>query len=259
MPEAPAAANARVSEKPAPGFPESAVDRLLSAHLSNSQYNRLVWTLYPLFSSAASRLRGEREGLLGTEWAPDGSVETIVDEYIRPYVTAASVVGEIGVGGGRVATKIAGEVRELYCFDVSSRMLKRARRALAGHESVHYTRLRRPACPPELRGRLDFVYAFDVLVHLDLHTIWRYLVTMRDLLRPDGRALVHVASLATPVGWEKFARQRGFSVSGFYFLCPELVAILAGHAGLRTFRAAEPDAGNLYLSRDYVVVLERAS
>jgi SAM-dependent methyltransferase len=259
MAEAPMTASAQSSQRPLPGLPESALDRLLSAHLSNAQYNRLVWTLYPLVWSAANRIRGKNEAVLGREWATEGAVETVVDEYIRPYLTPVSVVGEIGVGGGRVASKIASDVGELHCFDVSRGMLKRARRALVDHQNVHYTKLRQPACPPELCGRLDFVYAFDVLVHLDLHTIWRYLVAMHDLLAPEGRALVHVASLATPHGWEKFARQKGFSVSGFYFLCPELVAILADHAGLRIVRESEPDAGNLYTSRDYLALFGRAS
>jgi SAM-dependent methyltransferase len=244
--------------RPVPGFPESAVDRMLSAHLSNSQYNRLIWTIYPLVRTAAARLRGERESVLGTEWADDTSVVEIVEDYIRPFVTPTSVVAEIGVGAGRVATRVAGEVGEFYCFDVSNRMLRQARRELAGHGNVRYARLRQPDCPPAFRGRFDFVYAFDVFVHLDLHTIWRYLVAMREMLAPEGRALVHVASLATPLGWDKFSRQKGFSVSGFYFLCPELLATLSEHAGFRVLEASSPDPRNLYLNRDHLVVLEKA-
>jgi SAM-dependent methyltransferase len=246
--------------KPLPGFPESALDRFLSAHLSNSQYNKLAWGLYPVVWRTAAKLRrGKGDLMLGQEWGADDAVVEVVNRYIRPYVTRASVAGEIGVGGGRIASKVIEDVREFYCFDVSSRMLKQARSALAGHEHVRYIRLQQPDCPVELRGRLDFVYAFDVLVHLDLHSIWRYFLAMRDLLVPGGRAFVHVASVTTPLGWEKFSSQKAFSVGGLYFMCPELIATLANHAGFEMIKESLPDGGNGYLNRDYLVVLEKAS
>jgi SAM-dependent methyltransferase len=249
----------RRSRRPWSGFPESALDRLMSAHLSNAQYNSLVWRLYPAAWSAASRLRGNGTGVLGSEWSDERAVVEVVDAYIRPHLSASTVAGELGVGGGRIAGRIVEDVGQLYCFDVSGPMLKRARRLLSGHDHVRYLKLKRLECPAELRGRLDFVYTFDVLVHLDLHAVWRSFLAMHDLLAPGGRALVHVASLATPLGWEKFARQRGFSVSGFYFLCPELVDILAAQAGFTTVEESAPDPGNEYLSRDYLVVLEKTT
>src|SRR5579863_9874561 len=109
--------------KPVRGFPESALDRLLSAHLSNSQYNKLAWGIYPILWRVAGKLRRNGDVLLGQEWGDD-SVAEIVDGYIRPYLTPTSVAGEIGVGGARIASKVVGDVREFYCFDVSTRMLK---------------------------------------------------------------------------------------------------------------------------------------
>jgi len=243
--------------KPLPGFPESALDRFLSAHLSNSQYNRLAWGLYPVVWRTAARLRGKRNSVLGQEWGADNAVAEIVDEYIRPYLTRTAVAGEIGVGGARIASQVVEDVSEFYCFDVSNRMLRQAQGALASYEHVHYVKLRQPECPAELRGRLDFVYAFDVLVHLDLHSIWRHVLTMRDLLAPGGRAFVHTASIATPLGWQKFSGQKGFSVGGLYFVCPDLIAILCERAGFERIKESSPDSKNDYLNRDYLVVLEK--
>ncbi len=244
--------------KPSPGFPESAADRFLSAHLSNAQYNKLVWGLYPAVWGIAARLRGKRDAVLGQEWGRRDDITEIIDEYIRPNITRASVVGEIGVGGGRIATQIVAEVERFYSLDVSRGMLKKAREALRDHANVEYVRLNNAACPPQLVAKLDFVYAFDVFVHFDLHAMWRHLLVMRRLLRPGGRAFVHVANLAAPLGWEKFSRQKAFSVGGLYFVTPETVEVLASHSGFQTITASSPDPRNDYLNRDYLAVLETA-
>jgi SAM-dependent methyltransferase len=109
-----------------------------------------------------------------------------------------------------------------------------------------------------LRERVDFVYAFDVFVHFDLHATWSYIQLIHQMLRPGGRAMVHVANIAAPLGWEQFSRQKGFSVGGLYWLCPEVVAVLADHGGFSIIADSTPNSENEYLSRDYVAVLERS-
>ena len=249
-------------------FAESGLDRFLSAHLSNRQYNRFVWTVYPLAGrlgevvgvrrAARSATPGETE-LVGDEWGTPGEVRDIVREFIEPFVDGESVVAEIGVGGGRVAMQVAPLVQQFYCLDASSTMLRRARKALAGFEHVHYVKLARPACPAELQGAVNFVYAFDVFVHFDVHLIWKYFQAIAEMLTPRGKALVHVANLAAPSGWEKFSSQKAFSVGGLYFLSPEIVAILADRAGFSVLKESSPRPGNNYLCRDHVAVLEKRS
>ena len=53
--------------------------------------------------------------------------------------------------------------------------------------------------------------------------------------------------------------QKGFSVAGLYFVCPELVAILADHAGFRKVKESSSTTRNDYLYRDYVAVLDKLS
>lgn len=245
-------------------FAESAVDRFLSAHLTNRQYNKVVWSLYPalwrLGEVAGVRRRSvpADRALVGDEWGTPREVAEIIAEFIEPFVTSQTVAGEIGVGGARIAARVAPVAQEFYCFDVSSGMLRKAQRALGHLDRVHYVKLRGLDCPAELKERLDFVYAFDVLVHLDLHELWRAITMMSDLLRPGGRALVHVANLNAPLGWDKFSRQKGFSVGGLYFVSPEIVSTLADHAGFSKVKESRPDSRNEYLARDYLVVLEKA-
>lgn len=244
-------------------FAESFLDRFFSAHLTNSQYNRLVWGAYPylwrLGSWAGIRkpLEPVSGRVVGEEWGTEAWVRQILDSFVFPNVTRDSTAAEIGVGGGRLAVHVAPRVGTLYCLDVSAGMLRKAEETLRDFRNARFIRLR-GACPPELRGRVDFVYAFDVFLHFDLHATWSYIQLMHQMLCPGGRAMVHVANIAGPRGWEKFSRQKGFSVGGLYWLCPEMVAVLAEHGGFSIVADSKPDPENEYLNRDYIAVLERS-
>jgi SAM-dependent methyltransferase len=199
------------------------------------------------------------EGLthLGDEWGRKQDVLRIVQEYISPFVNAESVVGEIGCGGGRVAVQVAGMVKELYCFDISVEMLERARAALAARDNVHFLQLRGPHLVSGFMETFDFMYSFDVFVHLDLMLMWKYFSEIALCLRPGGKAFLHTANLATPAGWEYFRSQEGYGPTSFYFISPEVVDILAARSNLRIIKKSHADPTNFYLNRDYLFVVEK--
>jgi SAM-dependent methyltransferase len=244
-------------------FAESAADRFLSAHLSNAEYNRLVWGLYPYLwrlgsLAGVTKPREDTSGeILGEEWGSRAWVREVLDLFVFPYVSEESVVAEIGVGGGRIATQVAPRVATFYGLDVSSGMLDKAKQALAEVDNARFLKLKGPLCPPELHGRVDFVYAFDVLVHFDLHLTWKYIQLMHEMAKPGGKALVHVANLKSPLGWERFSKQKAFSVGGLYWQCPELVAVMADRAGFQIVVESTPDPRNEYLGRDHLAVLAK--
>lgn len=82
---------------------------------------------------------------------------------------------------------------------------------------------------------------------------------MAEMLKPEGKALVHVTSLDTVLGWEMFSRQKAFSIAGLYWLSPEVVGILARHAGLSVVADSKADDTETgYTARDHIAVLEKA-
>jgi SAM-dependent methyltransferase len=242
-------------------------ERKLSA-LDNVPYNRDLWDSYaqawndPEFREGVRDVRELVAGhgtarTPGEAWATPADVERVLGEYLLPHVSQESVVGEIGSGGGRIAAQVAGEVAELHCFDISSRMLERAKTTLWAKSNVSFTLLEGAALPPEQTDHFDFLYSFDVFPHLDLHTMWKYVREMRRTLKPGGKALVHTANLRAPGGWERFSAQDEYSIEGHYFITPEVFRTLLGHAELKAVAESKPDPENFYLNRDYVVVFER--
>jgi SAM-dependent methyltransferase len=196
---------------------------------------------------------------LGEEWGRLDDAVQVIDEWILPYVTPTSAVGEIGTGGGRVAARVAPHAGEFHCFDVSQNMLKLVDKELRDVGVVpHLHHVPEPVLPPELTASLDVLYSFDVFVHLDLHVQWRYFQEMARVLKPGGTGVIHTSNLVSPGGWDRFAAQGSYRVEGFYFMTPEAVRTLVEKAGLRLVRHQLGDQpGNFYYERDQIVVVER--
>jgi hypothetical protein len=271
------------------------------------------------------------------------------------------VVAEIGVGGGRVASRVYAHVKQLHCFDIADAMLQQAQQALArkyamdeankaastaaasvapsaaapvqsaavsadgdasssavatgavsapsssaqtGSSSgslllspppnMSFTLLTSsPRMPPRYHGQCDFIYCFDVLPHVDLHTLSGYFRSLRALLRPNPsaeekatglvahqpRVFLHTANLLAPLGWARFNKQSKGTAGGFFFHSPDIIAHLARQHGYNIVQqsrwteekeepagsdapaaappseAAAPNT-NLYYQRDLLFVLE---
>lgn len=272
---------------------------VLYPEAKNSDTNRRLWDTYanewdPSDSWVQRMASGvgvapdeapERLRFVGDEWSTPESLSRVLDDFVRPYVSSdATVACEIGSGGGRVASRVCEWVKELTCFDISSGMLARCRKALRGYGNVKFSLLgEEGAFPPTAAGAFDFVYSFDVFVHMDLHTMWRHFNHIRALLKPDGVAFVSTANLMAPDGWARFERQERFTVGGFYFVTPDQVDLLVDKAGMQVIKRAPfrddtsdasgaggadggdgdgggGDAGewrdNVYYRRDYVIAMK---
>lgn len=246
------------------------LDRVVLPRLGNVEGNRRLWDSYAadwrredayldveLSEADAATWRERNVRLVGDEWGTPEDVDRILDDFVFPYVDNDDVVAEIGVGGGRIASRIAPRVGELWGFDISKGMLRRSRQALSRFPNVHLVLLRDASLPPTLDRRFAFAYAFDVFMHLDLHVQYRYLRQLHDVLEPGGRALVHTANLRTPGGWERFASQPAPTIRGFFFVTPETVELLAEKAGFVVERRSAVDPTNFYYRRDYLALLRK--
>jgi SAM-dependent methyltransferase len=233
----------------------------------NVGYNRELWDRYaarwasPRFrrDTAAAGVDNEQIRVLGDEWSPGegATVREIVDDWIVPHLGPEARVAEIGVGGGRIALHVVDRVGELTCFDISEGMIERARAALGPRDNVRFVLLQAPKLPDELGGSLDFVYSFDVFVHLDLHVMWQYIQEIDRVLRPGGRAFLHTSNLTAPGGWARFVAQDRYAVEDHYFVTPETVRTLIGHTSLTVERESTPSPDNSVLGRDYLLVVRR--
>ena len=75
-----------------------------------------------------------------------------------------------------MAAELVGRVERLWCCDLSDRMIERAQVALGPRNDIRWIHMRSvPELPLAFSMVFDFVYAFDVFNHMDLHLLHRYL------------------------------------------------------------------------------------
>ena len=95
-----------------------------------------------------------------------------------PLEKESARVLEIGVGGGRVALQTAPLLPKgsLTCLDISAEMLKHAKKNLKDLDELEINFVHQAdADKMPVDGKFDFVYSFDVFVHVDIHTLFRTL------------------------------------------------------------------------------------
>ena len=138
-------------------------------------------------------------------------------------------------------------------------MLSVCREALVEFDNVETHLMTGPIFADKFNSCFDFVLAFDVFVHMDLHTMFKYFKQIRGLLKLNGRAFFSTADVTSELGWERFSKQRKFSVGGFYFVCREMVSKLVQEAGLTVVLSLDKggESNNTYYRRDFLLVVER--
>jgi len=198
---------------------------------------------------------------LGDEWAPRSDTLEIINNFIYPYIDNSSIVAEIGVGGGRIAKEVINKISTLHCYDVSSEMLTRSKnniKPINNNNQIYFTLVDSMNQSLGVSDNFfDFIYSFDVLPHVDLHIIFSYLKEIKRTLKPGGKCFISTADLSSKGGWERFEVQSMSTVGGFCFTTPDAVLLLIEKAGLKVVQIGERKDCNVYLYRDFLVVVEK--
>jgi SAM-dependent methyltransferase len=148
----------------------------------------------------------QKKGLrhVGDEWGSRDLVETIIDHYVKPYLHRESIVLEIGCGGGKFSERLSSLCKLLICSDVSEQMLERTRLRSHGLAHIRFEKLNGLDLHQFAAESIDFIFSFDVFVHVEIEDIYGYLQEIRRVLTPGGIGLLHFANLNSEEGWSKF-------------------------------------------------------
>ncbi|REJ75804.1 MAG: methyltransferase domain-containing protein [Acidobacteria bacterium] len=183
----------------------------------------------------------------GDEWGDEASARTLMEECLRPLdqTLAADEVRELcelGSGAGRFTTLALeryGRAR-IHAFDVSTAFTTALRRRCRSH--VESGRLcchlldsdplfvMRTLEAADLERKVDALYSFDAMVHVDLHTLMVYWLTASRVLRPGGVVAMNVADACNEMGFLKLLHnapgayaRRGSAGPHFMWISREIV------------------------------------
>lgn len=163
---------------------------------------------------------------LGEEWTPaDPRWKAAIVRYsMQPYLRGGETILEIGPGGGRwTAELLRLEPRRIIAVDLTERCIELCRKRFLREPRLELHRNDGRDLSFVADDTIDFIYSFDVFVHVEAPEIDAYFGEFARVLRPGGRAAIHYASLdRAPAGDPR----RGWRAD---FTSVEMHALLAKH------------------------------
>lgn len=156
----------------------------------------------------------ESERHFGDRWGDPESFGPLLEvrqRFLEPYFDPAQTVLEIGSGGGRWTQYLARAARLVvveYNAEAFAYLFERFPSArLTAYQTSGF----------EMHGiadaSIDFVFTFDVFVHLEPEGIGAYLHEIERVLRPGGVAVVHYGDIRKDIalhnpGFSRMTRAR---------------------------------------------------
>lgn len=147
---------------------------------NTQQANRRMWTLYDWE-------QGGEEWTVSPQWR-----QALIEEVMFANLPADATTLEIGPGAGRWSVALQRASRELILVDLSETAIELCRRRLAQFHNVSF-HLTDGATLPLPASSVDFVWSFDVFVHIAPRDQQTYLVELARVMRPGAQAIIHHA------------------------------------------------------------------
>ncbi|MDB5415265.1 MAG: Methyltransferase type 11 [Rubritepida sp.] len=130
----------------------------------------------------------DAEGWLDTFWAPGSAFLPMFRQLDLTRVI------ELACGRGRHAERILDEAGEITLVDLVARNIELCRERFSARENVRYVVNSGNDLPGCEDGGYSAVFCYDAMVHFELLDVISYLRETRRVLRPGGRALLHVSN-----------------------------------------------------------------
>ena len=187
----------------------------------------------------------ESERHFGDRWGDPETFEPLIEvrqRFLDPYFDESQTVLEIGSGGGRWTQYLARAAHLIVVEYNEEAFAYLARRFPSTHLTTYRTR------GFEMHGIpgafVDFVFTFDVFVHLEPEGIGAYLHEIERVLRPGGTAVVHYGDVRKDIALHN---------PGFSRMTRAKMEELIGETGLQVV-----DHDELIMFHSNLVALRRA-
>lgn len=147
---------------------------------SNSvEENALKWNLYRWD-------RGENEWSDSQQWK-----DSVIQHVMLKNIPPGHVVLEIGPGFGRWTRKLIEISRHAVVVDVTEKCIAHCKKLFADNDNVEFHVNDGRSLDVVADNTIDFIWSYDVFVHIEPPDIDGYLGEFRRVLKDDGLAIIH--------------------------------------------------------------------
>ncbi len=135
----------------------------------------------------------------GEEWtvSPEWK-QSLIDEVLLRYIEPQRNVLEIGPGAGRWTETLQHISQHLIVVDLSDKCIELCQQRFADARNMEFHVNDGKSLKGIPDASVDFVWSFDVFVHIAPATIDQYLAEVSRELTPGGRGIIHHVKAATP-------------------------------------------------------------
>jgi len=157
----------------------------LPSHTINE--NKRLWNTYDWSRS-------------GEEWTfhaklykgldPDAWKRSLINEVMLKYIKKGSTILEIGPGAGRWTEILVGLADSLILVDISKKCLDLCKERFKNYNNIRYI-LTEGQLDFIQDNSIDYIWSYDVFVHINPTDIRTYLRDIRRILKPHGYGIIH--------------------------------------------------------------------
>lgn len=167
------------------------LERKLSLPGSNSvEENALKWNHYRWES-------GENEWTSSAQWK-----DSVIEHIMLKNIPADHVVLEIGPGFGRWTRKLIEISRHVIVVDVTEKCIDHCKNIFGNNDNVEFHVNDGRSLDAVSDNSIDYVWSFDVFVHIEPSDIECYLHEFQRILRGDGLIILHHGIIGkTDLSW----------------------------------------------------------
>ncbi|MCH7951742.1 class I SAM-dependent methyltransferase [Patescibacteria group bacterium] len=133
----------------------------------------------------------------------------LINKMMKKYITEGSTVLEIGPGAGRWTEILLKRVKQLLVADISERCLKICKERFKDRSNIEYFLIKDGGLNFIRTNSTDYIWSYDVFVHMNPTDIERYLAEFHRILKPNGVAIIHHAG-TYPDESEDYVRKEKF-------------------------------------------------
>lgn len=151
--------------------------------LNTPEHMKQVWTEWDWS-------QGGEEWNLGHDWRV-----SVVEDLMLPNMSASPVTVEIGPGGGRWSQHLQETSEQLILVDITELSMELCRERFAGCDNVDYRITDGAGIPGVEDGSVDFIWSFDVFVHISPADQACYMRDFARAMRPGAKAVIHHAGI----------------------------------------------------------------